>query len=130
MENQIYLKSPQNIIISSLKRLINNLPEINAAAIVSSEGLAIASALPPLMDETKLAVVSAVISSISKNVTVEMSLGSFDRVYVKGDFGYLIVFKLSSQALLAISTSKEVNEKLGLIFLECEKVCDEISEFL
>ena len=45
-----------------LKKLLSAIPEVKAAAIVSAEGLPIASALPQGVDETRIAAI--LVSSI------------------------------------------------------------------
>ena len=56
-----------------------------------------------------------------------MKIGEFKQLYIKGIDGYLLVFEADS-AVLAVSTTDKA--KLGLIFLECERVSLEISRIM
>jgi len=97
-----------------LKKLLGAIPEVKSAAIVSAEGLPIASALPQGVDETKIAAMTAALLSISKKAIIEMGKGSFDQLNIKGSDGYLLVMQAGPNAVLTVSTTKDV--RLGLIF--------------
>ena len=108
-----------------LKKLLSAIPEVKAAAIVSAEGLPIASALPQGVDETRIAAMPAALLSLSERAVIEMEKGEFDQLYVKGTEGYLLVLQAGPNAVLTVSTSKDV--RLGLIFLDCRRTCEKIA---
>ena len=108
-----------------LKKLLAAIPEVKAAAIVSAEGLPIASALPQGVDETRIAAMTAALLSLSERAVIEMEKGEFDQLYVKGTEGYLLVLQAGPNAVLTVSTSKDV--RLGLIFLDCRRTCEKIA---
>lgn len=99
-----------------LKKLLGAIPEIKAVAIVSAEGLPIASALPQGVDETKIAAMTAALLSLSEKAIIEMRKGDFDQLYIKGSEGYLLVMQAGPNAVLTVSTTKDV--RLGLILLD------------
>jgi len=99
-----------------LKKLLGAIPEIKAVAIVSAEGLPIASALPQGVDETKIAAMTAALLSLSEKAIIEMRKGDFDQLYIKGSEGYLLVMQAGPNAVLIVSTTKDV--RLGLILLD------------
>ena len=101
-----------------LKRLLASIPDVKAAAIVTMEGLPIASALHEGVDETRLAAMTAALHSLAKRSINEMKKGAFDRLYVKGSNGYLLLQQAGPSAILAVSTTKDV--RLGLIFLDLD----------
>lgn len=111
-----------------LKKLLRAVPEIKAAAIVSAEGLPIASVLPQGVDETKFAAMTAALVLLSEKAVIEMGKGDFDQVYVKGREGYLLVMQVGPDMVLMLSTTKDV--RIGLILLECRRVCENISRLL
>ncbi len=111
-----------------LKKLLAAIPEVKAAAIVSAEGLPIASALPQGVDETRIAAMTAALLSLSERAVIEMEKGEFDQLYVKGTEGYLLVLQAGPNAVLTVSTTKEV--RLGLIFLDCKRTCEKISKLI
>ena len=113
---------------SILKKLLAAIPEVKAAAIVSAEGLPIASALPQGVDETRIAAMTAALLSLSERAVIEMEKGEFDQLYVKGTEGYLLVLQAGPNAVLTVSTTKDV--RLGLIFLDCKRTCEKISKLI
>lgn len=111
-----------------LKKLLAAIPEVKAAAIVSVEGLPIASALPQGIDETRIAAMTAAILSLGERAIHEMQKGQFDQIYVKGTDGYLLVLAAGPNAVLTVSTTKDV--RLGLIFLDCKRTCEKIAQLI
>jgi predicted regulator of Ras-like GTPase activity (Roadblock/LC7/MglB family) len=111
-----------------LKKLLAAIPEVKAAAIVSAEGLPIASALPQGVDETRIAAMTAALLSLAERSVIEMEKGEFDQLYVKGSDGYLLVLQAGPNAVLTVSTTKDV--RLGLIFLDCKRTCEKIAELI
>ena len=111
-----------------LKKLLAAIPEVKAAAIVSVEGLPIASALPQGIDETRIAAMTAALLSLAERAIQEMRKGDFEQVYVKGTDGYLLVLAAGQNAVLTVSTTKEV--RLGLIFLDCKRTCEKIAKLI
>ena len=111
-----------------LMKLLAAIPEVKAAAIVSAEGLPIASALPQGVDETRIAAMTAALLSLAERSVIEMDKGEFDQLYVKGSDGYLLVLQAGPNAVLTVSTTKDV--RLGLIFLDCRRTCEKIAKLI
>ncbi len=111
-----------------LKKLLAAIPEVKAAAIVSAEGLPIASALPQGVDETRIAAITAALLSLAERSVIELDKGEFDQLYVKGSEGYLLVLQAGPNAVLTVSTTKDV--RLGLIFLDCKRTCEKIAKLI
>lgn len=104
------------------------IPEVKAAAIVSVEGLPIASALPQGVDETRIAAMTAALLSLAERAVIEMDKGDFIQLFVKGTDGYLLVLSAGMNAVLTVSTTKDV--RLGLIFLDCKRTCEKIAKLI
>jgi predicted regulator of Ras-like GTPase activity (Roadblock/LC7/MglB family) len=111
-----------------LKKLLSAIPEVKAAAIVSAEGLPIASALPQGIDETRIAAMTAALLSLSERAVIEMEKGEFEQLYVRGNEGYLLVLQAGPNAVLTVSTTKDV--RLGLIFLDCKRTTEKIAKLI
>ena len=95
-----------------LKKLVGAIPEVKAAAIVSTEGLPIALALPQGIEETKFAAMIAALFLLSEKAINEMHRGEYDQLYIKGTSGYLLIQSVSinptcPNAILALLTNKE-----------------------
>ena len=110
-----------------LKRLLSNNPSITIATISTVEGLPILSILPRVSNETVIAAMVATLLSLSERAVMEMEIGEFNQLYIKGVGGYLLVFD-ATPAVLAVSAT--IKTKLGLIFLECERASLEISRIM
>lgn len=110
-----------------LKRLLSDNPTITIATISSVEGLPILSFIPRGSNETIVSAMVATLLSLSERAVIEMNLGEFTQLYIKGIDGYLLVFEAGT-AVLAVSATNKA--KLGLIFLECERAAREIAEIM
>lgn len=102
-----------------LKKLLAAIPEVKAAAIVSAEGLPIASALPRNVDETRLAAMTAALLSLSERTIIEMNKGDFDQLYIKGCDGYLLILQIDPNSVLILSADKEI--RLGSTLLDLRR---------
>jgi predicted regulator of Ras-like GTPase activity (Roadblock/LC7/MglB family) len=97
-----------------LKKLLAAIPEVKAAAIVSSEGLPIFSTLPGDIDETKIAAMISVLWSLANGAITEIQNGDFEQLYIKSSKGYLLIRQLTPDAILIVSADKDV--RLGPFF--------------
>ncbi len=111
-----------------LQKLISSIPEVKAAAIVSVEGLPIASALPRNVDETRVAAMTAAMLSLGERAAQEFEKGDLEWVYVRGIEGFIFVMSAGSNAVLTMSTSKDV--KLGLLLLDSKRACEKIAKLV
>ena len=116
------------IIARKLKELENKSPEIEGTAIVSTEGLIIASALKENFEEEHLAAISAIVLSLGERIVTELARGNLEQVFVKGNKGYVLISYCNADSLLVVITSAYV--KLGMIFLDTKRVADQISDLL
>ncbi|MFX0106599.1 MAG: roadblock/LC7 domain-containing protein [Candidatus Hodarchaeota archaeon] len=99
-----------------LRKLLKDIPGIKEAAIVSAEGLPIASALPRHVDETKLAAITAALHSLSKRANIEMNKDSFNQLFIKGSDGYLLVLHIGPNIILASGIKPPiVDDNFGVI---------------
>ena len=106
-----------------LNRLLGAVPEIISAAIVSAEGFPIASTLPQGVDEARIAAMTAALLSLSERAIIEIEKGAFDQLYIKGSNGYLLAMRAGPNAILIVSTTKEV--RLGLTLLDLRRIFDD-----
>ncbi len=111
-----------------LNELQGSIPEIEACAIVSVEGLPIVSALPPDVDEAKVAAMTAAMLTLGEKAAIELGKGILEQVNVKGVDGWLLVISAGLNACLTVSTS--ANAKLGLIFLDMKRAAEKIATMI
>jgi uncharacterized protein len=108
-----------------LKQLQQNTPQIEAAALVSVDGLVIASTLPAGMAEERVAAMSAAMLSLAERITSELERGTFEQVFVRGDSGYVLLLSVGQDAVLTVLVSVEA--KFGLILLDAKRTAERLA---
>jgi predicted regulator of Ras-like GTPase activity (Roadblock/LC7/MglB family) len=118
--------------VNTLNRILRGLqsasPDVEASALISEDGLMIASALPQHIDETRVAGMSATLSSLGARAAAELERGQVEEVLVRGSEGYAVMMAAGSGVLLLCLASKQA--KLGLIFLDMRRAADDIRKVL
>ena len=114
--------------VEELKKLQISSPDIQASAIVSVDGLIIASALPGNVEEDRVSAMSAAMLSLGERISIELQRGSLDQVYIRGDNGYVLLTSVGHEAVLTVMAG--VNAKLGLIFLDIKRTAKALSELI
>ena len=102
--------------------------DIEASAIVSEDGLIIASSLPQNVEEGRVAAMSAAMLSMGDRVAAELKRGQLEQLYVKGDNGYILSMHAGAHAVLVAMARKEA--KLGLMFFDLTKAAEETKKIL
>ncbi len=111
-----------------LRGLQSGTPELEAAAVISEDGLLIASALPEHIDEGRVAGMSAVLLSLGTRAAIELGRGEPEQVLIKGTQGYVCMTQVTGGALLLVLTTESA--KLGLIFLEVKRASQALAKLL
>ena len=111
-----------------LKDLSGASPDIEASAIVSTDGLVIASALPQDVEEDRVAAMSAAMLSLGERTSKELMKGSLEEVFVKGQNGYILLMGAGDEAVLTALARKDA--KLGLVFLDMKRAAEEIGKVI
>ena len=115
-------------IVEVLKQLKQDNPDIEALAVVSLDGLPIASLLPPDAEEDRVAAMSAAILALGERALDELRKGSLEQAYVKGELGYVITTGIKNLAALMVVTNKEA--KLGMAMLTIKKGIEELTKLI
>jgi predicted regulator of Ras-like GTPase activity (Roadblock/LC7/MglB family) len=121
-------KTRTDRIVERLRNLQMSTPDIEASALVSVDGLAIASALPAGIEEDRVAAMSAAMLSLGERIASELGRGALDEVYVKGERGYVILTAVGEDAVLTVMA--RAGAKLGLVFLEMRRAAEELADIL
>ncbi|HEC22345.1 MAG TPA: hypothetical protein ENI95_05445 [Chloroflexi bacterium] len=101
---------------------------IEASAVVSVDGLIIASALPAGVEEDRVSAMSAAMLSLGERIASELGRGILDQVYIRGDNGYVILMASGEEAVLTVLADKEA--RLGLIFLEMRRAAEDLAKLV
>ena len=111
-----------------LVKLIDTIPKVQAATIVSVEGEIIASALPQDVDDITIAVMTAALLSLAESAITLIKSGEFEQLFIQGRDGYLMVLPAGPNAVLSVSTTRDA--RLGLIFTDCMKTATRIANLI
>jgi hypothetical protein len=112
----------------ALEDLNGSTADIEASALISTDGLMIASALPNGMDEDRIGAMSAALLSLGERTAKELARGGLERVLVHGERGYVIMSAAGPEAVLTVLA--KANAKLGLIFLDIKRTAEKLSKLL
>jgi predicted regulator of Ras-like GTPase activity (Roadblock/LC7/MglB family) len=112
----------------ALSNLQASSADVEACAVVSEDGLIIASSLPQDLEESRIAAMSAAMLSMGARTASELKRGNMQQLFVKGDNGYVIIMHAGPNAVLLSMTRKEA--KLGLIFLDMSRAAEAVKDIL
>ncbi len=114
--------------VRHLKALQMNTPDIEASAVVSVDGLIMASNLPNDVEEDRVSAMSAAMLSLGERIAGELRRGALSLVFVQGEEGYVILISIGEDAVLtALAQSRA---KLGLIFLDMKRTANELAHLV
>jgi predicted regulator of Ras-like GTPase activity (Roadblock/LC7/MglB family) len=114
--------------VARIKDLQISTPDIEASAVVSVDGLIIASALPPDVEEDRVSAMSAAMLSLGERIAGELGRGLLDQVYVRGANGYVILTSVGEEAVLTVLARQDA--KLGLVFLDMRRAAADLSQLI
>ncbi|MBN1937611.1 MAG: roadblock/LC7 domain-containing protein [Anaerolineae bacterium] len=121
-------KSRTEQMIDELRDLQVSTPDIEASAVVSLDGLMMASSLPAGMEEDRISAMSAAMLSLGERIAGELGRGYLDQVYIKGENGYVILMSVGEEAVLTVLARKQA--KLGLIFLDMRRTVEQLEKIV
>jgi predicted regulator of Ras-like GTPase activity (Roadblock/LC7/MglB family) len=122
------MRSRTEQIIARLRDLRVSTPDIEASAVVSVDGLIMASDLPAEVEEDRVSAMSAAMLSLGERIAGELGRGSLDQVYIRGDNGYVILMSVGEEAVLTALARKDA--KLGLVFLDMRRAADDLGRLV
>ncbi|GAB1422327.1 roadblock/LC7 domain-containing protein [Anaerolineales bacterium] len=121
-------KSRTDQLMDRLRDLQASTGDIEAAAIVSVDGLSMASALPAGIEEDRVSAMSAAMLSLGERIASELGRGELAQVNVKGSNGYVILTAVGEEAVLTVLARKDA--KLGLILLDVTRAVEDLSKIV
>lgn len=114
--------------IDCLKDLQVSTPDIEASAVVSVDGLIMASSLPAGVEEDRVSAMSAAMLSLGERIATELGRGILDQVYIRGENGYVFLMSVGEEAVLTVLARQQA--KLGLLFLDMKRSAQELSKIV
>lgn len=124
-EKSMYRTESLNKVLKSIQ---TGSPDVEASALITEDGLMIASALPQDLDETRVAGMSATLLSLGTRAAAELGRGEVEEVVVRGEHGYAVMITAGRGVLLLVVANE--NAKLGLIFFDMREAINAIKRIL
>lgn len=115
-------------IASALKPILSRLnsisKEIEASAVMTRDGISLASKIRDDVNQDRLGAMCASLLSLSDKTAKELSRGNLKQVLIEGDQGCILIVQIGKRAVLAVVSKASSN--LGMVFLEARKTAKEI----
>lgn len=114
--------------VDRLNQMQSSSPDIEASAVVSVDGLTIASALPHGVEEDRVSAMSAAMLSLGERIAGELGRGTLEQIYIKGDQGSVMLMAVGNDAVLTVMAREQA--KLGLILLDIRRAAEDLSKLI
>ena len=115
--------------LQPILRELNNVSEhIEASAIMSRDGLSVASVLGDGVDPDRLGAMCAALLGLADTTARELNRGQLQQVLIHGSLGFMLISHVGDKAVLAVATKPGTN--LGMVFHETKKAAQKISDIL
>lgn len=111
-----------------LQRLQASSPDIEATALITMDGLILASTLPGETEEDRVSAMSASLLMLAERMTLELGRGYLEQVFVRGAEGDVLLMAVADKAVLAILSRREA--KLGMLIYYMRRASKELANFL
>jgi uncharacterized protein len=128
LRSNLLTKSRSQLMVERLRDLQASSPDIEASAVISVDGLSIASALPQHVEEDRVSAMSAAMLSLGERIANELGRGTLDQVYIKGEKGYVVLMSVGEEAVLTALAREQA--KLGLIFLDMRRAAEDLTRLI
>jgi predicted regulator of Ras-like GTPase activity (Roadblock/LC7/MglB family) len=101
------------------------IPDIEGIAVVTRDGLPIASLLHSDNDEDQISAMTAASLSLSERVVIELKRGIMEQVIITGSDGLIVIRNAGEYAVLVAIV--RINTKLGLVLFDMKRAADKLS---
>jgi predicted regulator of Ras-like GTPase activity (Roadblock/LC7/MglB family) len=119
-------KTRTDLMVDRLRDLQGNTPDVQASAVVSVDGLIMASSLPSGVEEDRVSAMSAAMLSLGERIAGELGRGILDEVYIHGNDGYVILMASGGNAVLTVLAREQA--RLGLVLLEMRRAAHDLAK--
>ncbi|MEA5574865.1 MAG: hypothetical protein RLZZ507_2528 [Cyanobacteriota bacterium] len=107
-----------------LQNFVAATTDVQGAALVTPDGLPLATSLPGAMDEERVSAMSASMLSLGERIGIELARGTVDRIFVEGKKGFGILTGCGEDAVFLVLASETA--KQGVLMLEIKRVLAEL----
>jgi uncharacterized protein len=117
-------KNRADMMVERLRNMQAAAPDIEASAIVSVDGLIMASALQQGVEEDRVSAMSAAMLSLGERISTELGRKGLEQVSIKGSKGSIVLTSIGEEAVLTVLARQDA--KLGMILLEMRRAAEDI----
>lgn len=109
-----------------LQNFVSSASEVQGAALVTPDGLSLASALPGGMDDERVSAMSAAMLSLGERIGKELGRGGIERIFVEGNQGYGVLTSCGEDAVFLVLASSAA--KQGVMMLEIKRALEDLKK--
>jgi uncharacterized protein len=113
---------------SILQTFVSDTANVQGAALVTPDGLPLATSLPASMDDERVSAMSAAMLSLGERISAELNRGSIERILIEGQQGYGILTSCGEDAVFLVLANQAA--KQGILMLEIKRAVSELKLLL
>ena len=121
-------ESQADALVARLREVHNMNPELEAIAVISVEGVGIASVMPQDSMDEHLSAMSAAMVGLGERIAQELGRGNLDHLMIKGESGFVVLMSVNDEAVLTSVFSDEA--KLGLLLLDMRRAVADLAKMM
>lgn len=114
------------ILETILHDLNSETPDITASAVISTDGLPVASALQRGTNPDRVGGMSAALLALGNRATKELSCGNMTQTVVQGDDGFILLIEAGDETVLILTAKPDA--KLGMILFHARQAAQNIKK--
>lgn len=122
------VEETKNEKLAKVLKALNQTANTGGAAVVTRDGLLIASDLSEGIDAEILAAMTAAMEGAAETALSELKQGNITQVIADAEKGKILTVSAGEKAILVVVASPKIN--LGLITLEMKRASEKISDIL
>lgn len=128
MDTQKSAQTADSAYKSGLRGLLRGMnvssPDIEASAVISGDGLVIASVLGAETDPDRYAAMCAALLALAERAAVEIGRGDTRLILVDGEYGSMLLVRVDAGTVLAVAVRPKSN--LGMVFRTVREMANKI----
>lgn len=114
-----------DLLYSHLESFNDKSSYIEASAIISKDGLVMASVLPQGVDEDYIGALSAAMLSVSNHSSHEFIGCELEQITIKSARGHILMVRMGKEAMLTVITKP--NARLDFVLLEMNRLAKSVA---
>ena len=118
----------QQSLVDRMRVLQRSSPEVEAAALISLDGLIIASALKTEDNVERISAMSASLLSLAEGISKETNRGSLDELLISGAQGHLVLMSVGDKAVLTALVTAQA--KMGILLMDMRHAANDLNKIL